>query len=140
MRAIKVAAAALSAALALSGCAGESGSSDNDPITIGVLTSLSGPLSSFGKTWLPAFEAGLDYATEGSMEVDGRPIKVKKVDDQSDQAAAISGATELASDGVKIIAGTMSSGAVASLADFAGDQLRPLHDWCGEHRRCDWGQ
>ena len=119
MRGIQLTAVALSMALALSACAGENGSSKDDPITIGVLTSLSGPLSSFGKTWLPAFEAGLEYATDGSMDVDGRPIKVKKVDDQSDQAAAISGATELASDGVKIIAGTMSSGAVASLADFA---------------------
>jgi len=123
MRVTKVAVATIALALSLSACAeqgnGGSDGADTGPIKVGVLTSLSGPLSSFGKTWVPAFKAGLDYATEGTLEVDGRAIDLQEEDDQSDPAAAVSGATKLVGDGVSVIAGTMSSGSVASLADFA---------------------
>ena len=107
------------AVLVLSGCAADAGGADDEPIEIGLITSLSGPLGPFGKAYVPAFEAGLKHATNGSMKVDGRPISVIEVDDQSDQASTLSGATKLVSDGVQIFGGTMSSGAVESLADFA---------------------
>lgn len=120
MQGLKTIVAGIAAAMMLAGCGGaSSGDNGDDPIRIGLLTSLSGPLAPFGKAYAPAFEAGLEHATDGTMEVNGRKIEVVKVDDQGDQAAAISGATKLVSDGVEILGGTMSSGAVPALADFA---------------------
>ena len=47
--------------------AGSSGAAaTGDPIKVGIVTSLSGPLQSYGQMYLDAFTVGLDYATEGT--------------------------------------------------------------------------
>ncbi|HLU31819.1 MAG TPA: substrate-binding domain-containing protein, partial [Acidimicrobiia bacterium] len=92
-----------------------------DPIEVGIITSTSGPLQSYGEQYLAGLEAGLAYATDGSGAVDGRPIEFVISDDGGDPEAAISQATDLVGEGVSIIAGTVVSGVAVQLAGFADE-------------------
>ena len=51
------------------------GSAAGAPIKVGIVTSLSGPLQSYGQIYLDAFRVGLDHATGGTGAVNGRPIE-----------------------------------------------------------------
>lgn len=90
-----------------------------DPITVGIVTSTSGFLSTYGATYLEGLEAGLAYATDGTGAVDGRPIEFEISDDGGEPEKAISAATDLVGRGVSIIAGTVSSGVAIQMAPFA---------------------
>lgn len=92
-----------------------------DPIRVGIITSSSGPLQTYGEQYLAGLEAGLDYATDGTGAVDGRPIEFLISDDGGDPEAAISQATDLVGQGVTIIAGTVVSGVATQMADFAAE-------------------
>jgi len=92
-----------------------------DPIRIGIITSTSGALQTYGQQYLDGLEAGLAYATDGSNAVDGRPVEFVISDDGGDPEAAISQATTLVGDGVNIIAGTVVSGVATQLASFAAE-------------------
>ena len=81
-----------------------------EPITIGVVTATSGPLATYGNAYLDGLEAGLDYATDGTGEVDGRAVELQVVDSAGAPEQAISAATELVGQGVNILVGTVSSG------------------------------
>jgi branched-chain amino acid transport system substrate-binding protein len=94
---------------------GESGA----PVRVGVVTSVSGPLAGYGAQYLEGFEAGLDYATDGTGEVDGRPIEVIERDDAGDPAKAVAEATDLIGQGVQILAGSASSGVATQVAPLA---------------------
>ena len=60
--------------------AGSAGAAaSGEPIKVGIVTSLSGPLQSYGQMYLDAFNVGLDYATNGTGEVNGRQIEVTTV-------------------------------------------------------------
>jgi branched-chain amino acid transport system substrate-binding protein len=114
----------LSTALVLAACASSADAPDEptgEPIVIGALTALSGPSTSFGTAWLEGFKLGIDYATDGSNAVDGRPIEIEEADDQSDPALGLTEATDLVASGVNIIAGTISSGVSLGLAEFAAE-------------------
>ena len=114
------------AALALAACApttapgGESteGSGPAE-VTVGIVTSESGPLAGYGKQYLDAFEAGLDYATDGTGEIDGTAIAVEYRDDAGDPDKAVTAVKELIGEGVNIIAGTASSGVALAVAEQA---------------------
>ena len=60
-------AAESSTATAASGSA--SAAASGDPVNVGIVTSLSGPLQSYGQTYLDAFNVCLDYATEATGAV-----------------------------------------------------------------------
>ena len=123
-----VAAVVATAALALAGCAPQSaapsggGTADAGPaeITVGVITSATGPLAGYGKQYLDGFRAGLDYATDGTNEVDGTKITVEYRDDAGDPDTAVGAAKELIGAGVNILAGSASSGVAAAMAEQAG--------------------
>ena len=123
-----VAAVVATAALALAGCAPQSaapgggGTADAGPaeITVGVITSETGPLAGYGKQYLDGFTAGLDYATDGTNEVDGTKITVEYRDDAGDPDTAVGAAKELIGAGVNILAGSASSGVAAAMAEQAG--------------------
>lgn len=114
------------AALALAACAptaapgGESteGSGPAE-VTVGVVTSESGPLAGYGTQYLDGFKAGLDYATDGTGEVDGTTINVEYRDDAGDPDKAVTAVKELIGEGVNIIAGTASSGVALAVAEQA---------------------
>ena len=115
------------AALVLAACApstepgGESAERRRGPaeITVGIVTSESGPLAGYGKQYLDAFKAGLDYATDGTGEIDGTTINVENRDDAGDPDKAVTAVKELIGAGVNIIAGTASSGVALAVAEQA---------------------
>lgn len=92
-----------------------------EPIRVGIITSTSGALQTYGNQYLDGLEAGLAYATDGTGEVNGRPIEFIISDDGGDPEAAISQATSLVGDGVNIIAGTVVSGVAVQMAAFADE-------------------
>jgi branched-chain amino acid transport system substrate-binding protein len=93
----------------------------SEPIRVGIITSTSGPLQSYGEQYLAGLEAGLDYATDGTGAVDGRPIEFQILDDGGLPETAISHATDLVGQGVTVIAGTAVSGVAVQLANFAAE-------------------
>lgn len=115
------------AALVLAACApqtapgGDGGDGDSGPaeVTVGIVTSESGPLAGYGKQYLDAFKAGLDYATDGTGEIDGTTITVEYRDDAGDPDKAVTVVKELIGEGVNIIAGTASSGVALAVAEQA---------------------
>lgn len=115
------------AALFLAACApstapgGEGATDPEGPaeVTVGIVTSETGPLAGYGKQYLDAFEAGLDYATDGTGEVDGTKIVVENRDDAGDPDKAVTAVKELIGAGVTIIAGTASSGVALAVAEQA---------------------
>ncbi len=90
-----------------------------EPIEVGIITSTSGALQSYGNQYLDGLTAGLAYATDGTNAVNGHPIEFNIVDDGGDPETAISQATEMVGQGVTIIAGTVVSGVAIQLAPFA---------------------
>jgi branched-chain amino acid transport system substrate-binding protein len=88
-------------------------------VSVGIVTSESGPLAGYGKQYLDAFKAGLDYATDGTGEVDGTTITVEYKDDAGDPDKAVTAVKELIGEGVNIIAGTASSGVALAVAEQA---------------------
>ncbi len=97
------------------------GTASGAPIKVGVVTSLSGPLQSYGQMYADAFTAGLDYATGGTGQVNGRTIEVTTSDDGGDPAKAASVATELIGNGTTILAGSASSGVGLQVAPLAAE-------------------
>lgn len=88
-------------------------------VTVGVITSETGPLAGYGTQYLEAFRAGLDYATDGTNEVDGTTITVDYRDDAGNPDTAVNAAKELIGSGVNILLGSASSGVATALAEQA---------------------
>ena len=89
------------------------------PVTVGMLTSLTGPLGAYGAAYQSGFEAGWDYVTEGDGELDGFDVTFEWVDDQGNPDTAVTQFKDLVGQGVNIIAGTAASGIAVQLAEQA---------------------
>ena len=121
------------AALTIAGCAPETGGGTDgtpDPtggestvaaaaVPIGMITSLTGPLAAYGDAYKAGFEAGLDFATDGTGTVDGRELDISWTDDQGNPDTAVTQAKDLIGQGYTILAGTASSGIALPLAEQA---------------------
>ena len=88
-------------------------------INIGVITSTSGGLKSYGEAYIDGLEWGLKYLTKGKNTIDGRKIVVTKRDDGADPASATATFKEMVSKGTNIIVGTASSPVALTLAPLA---------------------
>lgn len=83
---------------------------EGEPLKIGLLTDKSSALQAYGYELSRGFELGLDYATDGTMEVAGRPIEVVERDNAGDVDTAIEDARILyEEEGVEVLVGTVSS-------------------------------
>ncbi|MEX5720890.1 substrate-binding domain-containing protein [Geodermatophilus maliterrae] len=98
---------------------GGGGGGGESPIRVGLVYSASGPLATYGEQYLQGFQAGLDYATDGTGEVDGRPVEVIERDDAGDPAKAVAEATDLIGQGVQVLAGSTASGVATQVAPLA---------------------
>ncbi|GEN44792.1 substrate-binding domain-containing protein [Alkalibacillus haloalkaliphilus] len=111
---------ALFAVILLSACGDEAGSDEEGPIKIGVLASLSGPLEAYGVQTQQGFELGIEYATDGTMEFDGREIEVVFADTETQSDVARQRALELLDDeGVDFLVGSSDSGDTLSVIGLA---------------------
>ena len=88
-------------------------------IKIGVITSTSGPLKSYGDAYIDGLEWGLNYYTNGKNSVDGRKFVVTKKDDGADAASATASSKDMVGNGTNIIVGTASSTVAGALAPLA---------------------
>lgn len=120
------------AAVLLAACAPQPGGGTDKPaggdsteaagpteVNVGIVTSETGPLAGYGKQYLEAFKAGLDYATDGTGEIDGIKINVTYKDDAGDPDKAVTVVKELVGSGTNIIAGSASSGVAGAVAEQA---------------------
>ncbi len=95
------------------------GGEDLAPVEVAIITSETGPLAAYGATYLAGFEAGLDYATDGTGTVDGRELNVTVLDDAGDVDKAVTQIKDVIGQGTQIVAGTASSGIALALAEQA---------------------
>ena len=90
------------------------------PVSIGVITTLTGPLGPYGVEWMRGFRIGLEYATKGTDRVDGRTISVIVKDDGGDPNMAVQEAKSLLQDDhVNIVAGLVNSASAIAVEPFA---------------------
>ena len=90
-----------------------------EDIKIGVITTTSGGLKSFGEAYTAGLEWGLNYYTKGTMKVGGSKLVLTKKDDGLDPAAATAFFKEMVGNGTKIIVGTVGSGVALTLGPLA---------------------
>ena len=125
MKLMKRALAALSVAATM---ATPALSQDGEPIKIALIHGMSGsPLEAFSKQTHTGFEMGLEYATDGTMSVNGRPIEIIYKDTQfkPDVARAVL-AEAYADDEVLLAVGATSSGVTTGMLPVAEEYERIL--------------
>jgi branched-chain amino acid transport system substrate-binding protein len=98
-----------------------------DDVKVALIRGLTGPLEAYAKQTETGFMLGLEYATKGTMEVDGRKIVVITKDDQGKPDLAKSALTEaFEDDGVDIAIGTTSSPATIAMLPVAEEHKKIL--------------
>ena len=89
-------------------------------IRIGVLASLTGALESYGKQTQRGFDLGVEYATGGTMEVNGKKIEIIYEDTETKPEVAVQKATKLLEDDqVDFLVGSSSSGDTLAVLPLA---------------------
>ncbi len=118
--------AGLGAAVAWTGRlprAGAQGTPTDDEVTdtvqVGIVTSQSGPLQTYGEQYLAGFEIGLAYATDGTGVVNGHQITYEVKDDTGVPDVAVNAAKDFIGQGYKILAGSVVSGVALQVAPLA---------------------
>jgi branched-chain amino acid transport system substrate-binding protein len=98
-----------------------------DDLKIALIRGLTGPLQAYAKQTETGFMMGLEYATNGTMEVDGHKIVVITKDDQSKPDVAKTALAEAyEDDGVDIAVGTSSSAAALAMLPVAEEHKKIL--------------
>ncbi|MET0543889.1 MAG: ABC transporter substrate-binding protein, partial [Variovorax sp.] len=96
-------------------------------IRIAHIYSNTGPLEAYGKQTAIGFNLGLEYATEGTMMVNGRKIVVMEKDDQGKPDVAKSLlAAAYSDDKADLAVGTSSSGAALAMLPVAEEYKKLL--------------
>ena len=88
-------------------------------VQVGIVTSQSGPLQSYGEQYLKGFEVGLDYATGGTGLANGYRIETTIRDDTGVPETAVAAARDLIGQGFRILAGSVVSGVALQVAPIA---------------------
>lgn len=118
------------AALALTACAPTTGTTpdasagagdgeESVAVDVGMITSITGPLAAYGASYQQGFEAGLDYATGGTGEIDGIELSIEWIDDQGNPDTAVTQAKDVIGQGYQIIGGSAASGVALAVAEQA---------------------
>ncbi len=108
-----------SAAAATSPAASAVAVQAKDIIKVGIITSKSGPLASYGAQYLDGLQIGLDYATKGTGMIAGHKVQLDIKDDAGDPATAVAAAKDFIGQGYKIIGGSVVSGVALQVAPLA---------------------
>jgi branched-chain amino acid transport system substrate-binding protein len=96
-----------------------------EPVRIGVLTSLTGPFTPWGVQVRDGMQLAVDELNAAGG-IDGRPVELSVVDDQSNPEEATSGLERLAEEGVVAIGGTISSDVGLATSRLAEELQLPL--------------
>jgi ABC-type branched-subunit amino acid transport system ATPase component/ABC-type branched-subunit amino acid transport system substrate-binding protein len=97
------------------------------PIKVGVVTTKSGSLDYYGTMQVRGLELGIEYATQGTMEVAGCPIQLLVEDDAGDPTTGGRKARELIEQqGAHILQGCVSSATTMVVAGIAEEYERIL--------------
>ena len=113
---------ALAAALIAS-----AGAAPADDLKVALIYGRTGPLEAYAKQTETGLRLGFEYATKGTMEVDGRKIVIITKDDQGKPDLAKSALTEAyEDDGVDIAIGTTSSPATIAMLPVAEEHKKIL--------------
>jgi len=125
MRAMRV---ALVAALLVGVAAGATSSaSAQAPVKIGLVQGLTGPFEAYARQAVNGFKLGLEYATRGTLDVNGRKIEVLVEDDQLKPDIAKRLVTKLyADDKVDMVVGMTSSAAAIAVLPVAAEYKKPI--------------
>ncbi len=103
------------------------GAAEADEVKVALIRGLTGPLEAYAKQTEAGFMLGLEYATKGTMEVDGKKIVVVLKDDQGKPDLAKSALTEAyEDDGADIAVGTTSSPAAIAMLPVAEEHKKIL--------------
>lgn len=97
----------------------EGGEEAGGTIDVGIIYSETGPLAAYGKQYKEGLEAGIDYATDGTGEVDGTAIEITYRDDAGSPDTAVAAAKDLIGQDYKILGGTVVSGIAVAMAEQA---------------------
>jgi branched-chain amino acid transport system substrate-binding protein len=98
-----------------------------DDLKIALIYGRTGPLEAYAKQTEAGLKLGFEYATKGTMEVDGRKIVIVTKDDQGKPDLAKSALTEAyEDDGVDIAIGTTSSPATIAMLPIAEEHKKIL--------------
>ena len=102
-----------------------------DDLKIALVYGRTGPLEAYAKQTETGLRLGFEYATKGTMEIDGRKIVIITKDDQGKPDLAKSALAEAyEDDGVDIAVGTTSSAAATATALKNVFMLSPLGRSC----------
>ncbi|MDQ2787690.1 MAG: substrate-binding domain-containing protein [Chloroflexota bacterium] len=113
------AAPAATTAAATSPAASAASIAVKDTIKVGIVTSKSGPLASYGAQYLDGLQIGLDYATKGMGAIAGHKVQLDIKDDAGDPATGVAAAKDFIGQGYKIIGGSVVSGVALQVAPLA---------------------
>lgn len=95
---------------------------EGEPLKIGLLTDKSAVLQLYGVELENGLTLGIEYATDGTMEVAGRPIEIVVRDYADDADLAATQARELIEvEGVEVLVGAPSSGVTLGLISIAAE-------------------
>ena len=103
------------------------GAAAADDLKIALIYGRTGPLQAYAKQTETGLELGFEYATKGTMEVDGRKIVIIAKDDQGKPDLAKSALAEAyEDDGADIAVGTTSSAAAIAMLPVAEEHKKIL--------------
>ncbi|MBO6933759.1 MAG: ABC transporter substrate-binding protein [Deltaproteobacteria bacterium] len=121
---------ALALALALVSCGDGEGSPRDEPIVVGVIVSLSGPLGSVGDHLAKSAQLAAREVNAAGGLLGGRQIELIVVDDRTDPAQAARVAQDLLDQGAIGIIGSLSSSATEEVQAVTAAQQTPQISCC----------
>src|SRR5690606_38266085 len=96
-----------------------------EPVIITHVNTLTGALRAYGEQLHIGLRMGFEYATDGTMTVEGRPIKLIERDDQMNPARARALVeAAYAEDDSHIVIGTIASGIALAVLPLAAEYER----------------
>ena len=103
------------------------GAAAADDLKVALIYGLTGPLQAYAKQTETGLKLGFEYATKGTMKVDGRKIVIITKDDQGKPDLAKSALAEAyEDDGADIAVGTTSSAAAIAMLPVAEEHKKIL--------------
>lgn len=101
-----------------------------EPIKVGVLNPISGPLQSLGPSWENAARLAAESVNAGGGLFDGRPLQLVFKDSATDKAVAVAAAQELIDEGVVGIVGPATSGESGEVVNVVTESEIPMISCC----------